>query len=70
MLIEELIAERGAQFGKADLRAIEVELALMPLDEAHPIEAAIRETLWLVVSSPDYQGDLTVEDLEGSSPAS
>jgi len=46
------------KFTAADLREIEVEIALMPVEQAHDREPWIREAVATIVNSPDYQGDI------------
>ena len=58
------ITRKGADLTLEDLRSIELELALMPLDEAHEAGAWIAEGLWLVVADPSYTGELTPADVD------
>lgn len=54
--IDELLA-KGPALTALDVDAIETELALMPVDEAHEIEPWVWEAVDLIVSNPDYRGD-------------
>lgn len=54
--IDDLLA-KGPALTAADVREIEVELALMPLDEAHVQEPWVWEAAALIVNDPDYVGD-------------
>lgn len=55
--IDALLA-KGLALTAADLREIEVEIALMPVEQAHEREPWIREGIALIVNDPEYQGDI------------
>lgn len=62
MSIDRINALLGKQLAltAADVREIEVELALLPVDAAHEAESWVAEGIALIVNDPDYQGDATV----------
>jgi len=61
--IDDLISKRAA-LTAADVREIEIELALMPVDEAHEKEPWVWEAVALIVNDPDYAGDAKLPESE------
>lgn len=51
------LIRKGAALTAADVRSIELELAMMPLDAAREAEPWIWEGVGLIVADPDYRGD-------------
>ncbi len=60
-MIREALA-KGVAMTREDLRAIELEIAMMPADEGHEVEEWVREGVWLIVAAPDYEGDIQPAD--------
>lgn len=60
MTISEIIA-KGPALTAADVREIEILLALMPFDEAHEKEPWIWEAVGRIVNDPEYMGDARLE---------
>lgn len=56
-LIDELL-DKGPALTAIDLQAIEVEIALMSLDQAHEREPWIMERIARIVNDPEYRGDI------------
>lgn len=54
--IDDLLA-KGPALTAADVREIEGEIAVLPVDQAHAQEPWIWEAVGLIVNDPDYMGD-------------
>lgn len=59
--IDDLLA-KGPALTAADVQEIQVELALMPLEESYSQEPWIWEAVGLIVNDPDYKGDARLPD--------
>lgn len=63
MAIPDLLA-KGPALTLDDLDEIKVELVLMPDAVRREKEGDIFEAIELIVADPEYQGDITLADLE------
>lgn len=57
----EALLGKGSALTAADALEIEMQLALMPPDEAHEASEWVWEAIVLIVNDPDYRGDATAE---------
>lgn len=51
---------KGPALTAADVREIQYEMAVLPVDEAHEASPWIWESVALIVTDPDYKGDATI----------
>lgn len=58
------LMQKGPAFSQDDLLEVKTILALMPTEERFRIIEDVFEGLTLIVSDPDYLGDVELMDLE------
>jgi hypothetical protein len=62
--ITDFVSGRGDQIDRADLARLNGMLFELPLEEVSDVRMWVMEGIYLTVSDPLYQGDISVEELQ------